>query len=241
MRSLKNLSIVAYTASLFALGSTNAATIFALNDFESGLGVWTANSVSSTGLYIHQTQLQPADDTTTNFAAGGSRAASLGKGGGTITSSLVNLSGGGASETLTIDLDFVWHNGTSTRRAYVEFSADNGTSWYTIAMMQIGAAGASTNKVAYSGAVTLTEGTSSVTRTGNLSAPTSFTGMVTYNGTAFGSSSLVRVRNLASAGADARIFIDNLEVTSTIPEPASLALLGLGSLLIGSGLMRRRS
>ena len=197
------------------------ATSIPLNDFETALDPWVPNSVATTGLYIHQTQLQPADDTATNFAAAGSRAASLGKSGGAIVSPALDLSGGGDTESLTVDLDFVWHNGSTTRRAFVEYSNDGGTNWFTVAMMQIGAASAGSNKTAYSGTVTIKEGTSAVTRTGNFAAVT-LTGHVAWNSSArFTNNSKVRIRNLASAGADARLFIDNLSVASTIVPPVA--------------------
>jgi len=186
-------------------------------NFEEGLDPWTPNSVSSTGLYIHQTQLQPSDDTTTNFATSGTRAASLGKSGGTITSPTLDLSGGGASETLTINLDYVWHNGTTTRRCFVEVSFDGGGTWFGLANIQTG--GDVSNKVSYFGTVTITEGVSGANLSGGTFKSSNVPNL--YNGTAFTNNTLVRVRNSASAGADARIFIDNIEVASSIEPPIS--------------------
>ena len=223
-----------------------AATTLISDDFETSLGGWTAAAASS-GRYVHTTALQPADDLTTNFATGtsgtnfttgGSAAASIGKGGGTLTSAVLDLSSGGSSETITVSFDFVLHNGTSTRRSYVQYSNDNGGSWFTVAMMQLGAGGASANKVSYDGSVTFTEGSSTVVRTGAFAAPVSFTGMLTYAGAAFTNQSLIRIINLSSAGADARLFVDNIAVVSSIPEPRAALLGGIGLLLM---LRRRRA
>lgn len=232
---------------LLSLPAAHGATVIPLNDFESGLGVWTAAGASS-GLYIATTTLQIAGDTTTNFATGisgtnfttgGTRAASIGKGGGTLTSSAFDVSGGGAGESITINLDFVLNEGTSTRRSYLEYSNNNGVSWFTIAMIQLGAGqtgfAASTNKVSYDGSVTFTEGSSTISRTGSLALPVSAPNGF-YVGAAFSSTSKFRVINNSSAGADARLFVDNVEVLSSIPEPRAALLGGLGLL----ALLRRR-
>ncbi len=243
MKSIIALNaVVALTATI---PQSQAATVFALNNFESSLGIWTAGGTSS-GRYVATSTLQPTDDTTTNFAtgtsgtnftSGGTGAASVGKSGGTLTSTVADLSGGGASETLTINFDFVLHNGSSTRRSYVEYSNDGGTNWFTLAMMQVGAASVA-NKISYSGSVTITEGSSTVTRSGSIASPNLYTGAVSYNGSAFTNNSKIRIINQSSAGADARLFIDNLEVLSSaaIPEPSS-ALLGVMGIM---AILRRR-
>lgn len=235
----KTLLTTAIISSFCGMVTTDAATVIALNGFETNLNGWTASGASS-GRYVHQTLLQPADDTTTNFASTDNGAASIGKAGGRLTSTVVDLSGGGSSETITINLNFMWHNGTSTRRAFVDYSNDGGTSWFSLAMMQIGSAGAAANKTSYTGSVTITEGSSSVTRTGNLAASNlaSNAGTTAYNGAAFTNNSVFRVINNGSAGADVRLFVDDLEVTTSIviPEPSTVLLGGIGALL----LFRRR-
>jgi hypothetical protein len=197
-------------------------TGIALAGFETSLSPWIPNSIASTGRYSSAAPklLQPTDDTTTNFAATGNGAASIGKAGGEIVSPALDLSAGGTNENLTLSLSFVLHNGSSTRRSFIDYSRDGGTNWFTIAMMQIGAAGAASNKTIYSGTVRITEGSSTVTRTGNLDA-VNLTGHAPWAGAAFTNNSKLRIRNLGSASADVRLFVDNLAVTTSIAAPPS--------------------
>lgn len=204
----------------FETAVVTSPTGIALNGFESALSPWVANSIASTGRYIHTTQHQPADDTTKNFSSAGNGAASLGKAGGEIVSPVLDLSTGGTSENLTLSLSFVMHNGSTTRRSFIDYSRDGGATWFTIAMMQLGAVSASANKTIYSGTVKITEGSSSVTRTGNLDA-VNLAGHTAWAGAAFTSNSKLRIRNLGSATADVRLFVDNLAVTSSIAAPPS--------------------
>jgi hypothetical protein len=204
----------------FETAVVTAPTGIATAGFESSLSPWVPNAIASTGRYNHLTLLQPADDTTKNFASIGNGAASLGKAGGEIVSPALDLSGGGTTENLTLSVSFVLHNGSSTRRAFIDYSRDGGANWFTIAMMQIGAAGAGSNKTIYSGTVRIAEGSSAVTRTGNLDA-VNLTGHTPWAGAAFTNNSKLRIRNLMSASVDARVFVDNLSVTSSIAAPPS--------------------
>lgn len=224
---------------LFALILTSSASfgsLIPLENFESGLGSWTPNAVGNTGHYVHQVTLQPTDDTGTNFASGGTGAASLGKSGGIMLSPVFDLTGGGATESITFNWDHVWHNGTTTRRGDLELSLDGGSNWFRLATMQVG--GSRVNKAVLSASVTVTEGTNGAAISGDILPQNAGTA---YNGSAFTSTTVFRLTNRASAGADARIFVDNLEVLTTvtvIPEPGSFGLGLLGAVLV-AGLRRR--
>lgn len=211
----------------------NAAVIIQLNNFESNITPWTATG-TSTGQYIATTTLQPAGAPTTNFAPNGSGAVRLGQSGGTITSGTLALAGGGTSESITISFGLLFYNGSTTRRGNVEFSNDNGSTWFRLATLQTG--GATSNLTAYSGSVTINEGSTTVSRSGNI---LSNNGGTAYNGSAFSNTSMIRINNLGSAGGDGfNIFIDDLQVTTTapVPEPSAALLGAIGSLL----LIRRR-
>jgi hypothetical protein len=231
-------------AAAFAMGSiasANAATIFAAEGFETDLGSWnvgsrgTVSGNNDTGLYDFNTGGTPVNGPTgqdaSNFATTGDGAFRLENGNATLLSDLFDVSGGGAAESITIGLDLKGYRTQTTRRANVEYSNDNGTSWFRVATLT-GGTGTLTN--AGSGQVTLTEG-GGVSASGSLSTSnlTSLPGGTAYSGQAFGSQSLIRF--IYDTNNDNRsLFIDNLIVSTTVvPEPGSLALLGLGGLMIG--------
>lgn len=225
---IKSKCLITYCGALLLTGQASAAVTLLDTDFDSGsLSPWTVNVFALTGLYQHNTLLQPAG--TTNYATSGDYAVSLNKGGGTMTTGSFDLTAGTAAESITIELAAEWLNGTTTRRTYLEMSLDGGTNWFWLATLQ------ATNGT---GSLTLTEGSSTVSRSGIML--TNNPSGTAWNGSAFTDDMVFRYRNLSSAGADVRIFIDDTVITSTIPapvpEPSSALLGGLGLL----AMLRRR-
>jgi uncharacterized protein (TIGR03382 family) len=212
------------TGCLALLASSATAATLINTDFESGsISPWTVNSVANTGLYQHNVQLQPTG--TVNYATSGDFAVSLAKSGGTMTSTIFDLSAGGLDESITLDLSAVWINATSTRRTFIETSLDGGTNWFWLATLQ---------QDAGAGSLTFGEGSSSVTRSGIMRATSAST--TAWDGSAFTDQMVIRIRNQASAGADVRIFVDDTVVSTTVPEPSAALLGGLGLV----ALLRRR-
>ncbi len=159
---MKKINYAILVSGMALVGSAQAATIFATETYESGLGIWTANAVGSTGLYEQNVSLQPASTTHNYSSAGGTHGASLGKSGGSITSTITDLSSGGVAESLTVNFDFQLINGSSTRRGQIQYSNDGGASWFGLARIQTGSG--ISNSTEYSGSVTITEGSTTVTR-----------------------------------------------------------------------------
>ena len=223
-------------ATLFAAGSAQAFTILPSEDFETSndLGPWTQTAGSVFYYNFTGAVDQPAGKDGINFASGGTGAVDLRKSGGEITSSVLTLDSDDNPD-LTIDLDYVYLNGSTTRRTWGEISLDGGTSWMGLFLMQTGSGVA--NETSYGASVTITEGVAGVSL-GDTSK-TYNGGQPLYDGSAFTDTTLIRFRNGGGAGADLRIFLDNIEVTSTagVPEPGSLALMGLGGLMM---IKRRR-
>jgi len=234
-------AIIATTTIAVSSTSANAATVFAAEGFESGLGDWNIDSVvgtpsanNDTGLYDFNTGGTPINGPTgqdaTNFATTGDGAFRLENGRAILISNVFDLTAGGATESLTINLDRIGYRIQSTRRGYVEYSNDNGTTWFRVAMFSSGGG---------SGTATITEGTSGTSTSGSLFSGSLLNDIgtgpgVAYAGQAFGNQSLIRFIYNVGTNDNRSQFIDNLEVTTTapIPEPGSLALLGLGGLLV---------
>jgi len=202
-----------------ALGiiSANGATTLVSSDFETGLGAWTTSTGAS--LYTFSSGH--------NYASGGNGAANLPKSGGTIT-----LTDGLPLATqdytsITISFDYQRQNATTTRFLVVEYAAD-GTNFTELARRATG-----TNQTVFSASITLTEDADhSVTGDMNLSNAAFLP--------AFTDTAKFRFRDISSAGADVRSYVDNITITGTpdfiIPEPSAALLGGLGALL----LLRRR-
>lgn len=216
--------LIAAAATVIPFGALKAATTLIDTNFDSGsLGPWTVNSTALTGLYQHNTLLQPAN--TVNYATSGDYAVSLNKAGGAMTSGSFDLSGGSGNESITISLSAKWINGSTTRRTFLELSLDGGTNWFWLATLQ---------NTDGAGSLTVSEGSSTVSRAGIMGVNNaSFTA---WDGSTFTDDVVFRYRNTASAGADVRIFVDDTVITTTIPEPTTAILGGLGFLM----LLRRR-
>jgi len=223
------------------LTASNAATIFATEGFESGLGNWnigsrgTVSVNNDTGLYNFTGPVN-SPDALTNFATTGTGAFRLENGFATLVSDVFDASAGGAGEAITINLSFTGWRTQTTRRGNIEYSNDNGASWLRVATFT----GLTTSGYANAGfgTVTITEG-GGLSASGSLSTSnlTTLPGGTAYSGEAFGSQSLIRF--IYDTQNDNRsIFIDNLVVTTTapIPEPTAALLGSLGALL----LLRRR-
>jgi hypothetical protein len=238
-----NKTTLAIAAAVGSLASANAATIFATEGFESGLGIWsvgsrgTVSANNDSGLYDYNGGIGVnSPDNATNYATTGEGAFRLENGFATLESSIFDVTAGGAAESITLNFDLsAGFNTQSTRRAKVEYSNDNGTNWFRVADFSSNATG--------SGSVTFTEG-ATFSHTGfftstSLNQDLLGTGVTAiYAGEAFGSQSRVRV--IFDKENDNRsMFIDDIEVTTTaaVPEPSSAALLGLAGLAL---ILRRR-
>lgn len=216
-----NKTILAIAVAMGSCVSANAVTILIDNDFEGSLEDWSATGGTSYYTY----GVLPDH----NYASGGTGAANLPKSGGglTLTSGLPLDTQ--AYTSITISFDYQWMNGTTTRRLNVEYAAD-GSTFTVLGRLTSGNSGG--NESIASGSVTLLEGTDH-----------SVTGMSIQNTgflPSFTDTAKFRFTDIASAGADVRVYVDNVLITGTpdfIPEPTTFALLGLGGLAL---VLRRR-
>lgn len=233
----KSMFIAVLSSVLLMATTSQGAVVLALETFETpnDFGVWTPTIQGTlTRYYNFPGTDQPSGASTVNFSApGGTGAVDLRKGGGQLTSPIIPLDTY-ESPDLTISAYVSIHNGTTTRRTSWEISFDGGNNWITLGLTQTGGgSNLVNNQPALPASITITEGVSGGVKNANL------IGANNYAGQAFTDQTVIRFTNTGSAGADYRQFYDNLEVTSSvvIPEPASLMLLGLGSLAM---LARRR-
>ncbi len=206
-------------SSLLLAGYSNAATVLVSDNFETSLGSWSTSGGAT--LYTYS-------GTGHNYASGGSGAANLPKAGGAITlTNALPLLDTATDDFVTISFDWQRLNATTTRFLNLEYAAD-GVNFTTLARHATG-----TNATIFSGSVTLTKnanGTVSHAVGGNLgiqngSAVLSFTDTAKF-----------RIIDTSSAGADVRSYVDNISITSSIPEPTTALLSSLGLL----ALFRRR-
>jgi hypothetical protein len=204
----------------FTASSATAATTLVSSDFEGSLGAWTISGGAT--LYTYSTG--------TNYATTGNGAANLPKSGGTITLTDALLLHTQGYTSITVGFNFTWLNGTTTRFLNVEYAA-NGTTFVNIGKLTSG----NGTTGAYS-SITITEG-SSVGAGTNIN-----TSSFAYNGAAFADTAKFRFSDVATAGADVRVFVDNIVIsgspTYVVPEPRAALLGGLGLLML---LRRRRS
>lgn len=113
---------------LAALAGSASAAVLVSDGFEGSLGNWTGSADAT--LYTYD------GVAATNFATTGTGAVSLNTGGFngsnplTLTNTLA-LDTGGAT-FVTIDFDYTWSGGSSTRFFWVEYSSNGGTNWTTV-------------------------------------------------------------------------------------------------------------
>ena len=123
----------------------------------------------------------------------------------TATTPTLDLTGG---TTATISGDYQWDGSAYGRYFYIDYSSDGGTSWDKIY--------------------------TSVQGHGNQGQPQTFSVTLNAPTYAFSNESQFKFYGKISSGPAVNANIDNVVVTSdaAVPEPASLALLGLGGLLL---------
>lgn len=221
--------------------SSSAAVVFAAEDFETDLGVWSIVGVGSR--YTLNDATQPTSTTdganTNNYAASGTSAARIRNGGGTTTpnsvvSSIFDISSGGVNESITISMNYEYYRGQGTRRGVVELSNDGGTSWMAIAGHQ-SSSNLYIDDPSLSGTVTIFE---DGTRNSGGNFTTSNTSPTS---SIFTDQMQVRITfDRGNSDNGRTMYIDDLGVSASvapIPEPSSTALLGLGGLAF---ILRRR-
>ncbi len=200
--------------------SSHAATILVSSTFEGSLGAWTASGGAS--LYTFSSG--------SNFASTGNGAANLPKSGGTITLTDALPLNTQLYTSVTIGFNYEWLNGTTTRFLEIQYAAD-GSTFTTLARLSSGNGGTGGNPGSLS--ITLLEGTDHTISGSGTIQNTSF--LPSFTDTA-----KFRFVDNASAGADVRVFVDDILITGSpdfmIPEPSSALLGGLGLLC----LLRRR-
>ncbi len=217
-----NKTLLAIAVAVGSIASANAATTLISSDFEGSLGDWTASA--GTSLYTYGGLPDH------NYASGGTGAANLPKSGGTLTLTDALLLDTQGYTSITIGFDYQWMNGTSTRRLNIEYAAD-GVTFTTLGRLTSGTSGG--NEMIASGTITLLEDTDHSVTGGMQIQNTGF--LPSFTDTA-----KFRFVDIASAGADVRVYVDNVTITGTpdfVPEPSTTALLGLGGLAL---ILRRR-
>jgi hypothetical protein len=206
---------------IFPIGSIQAATTLVSSTFEGSLGAWTYSGTAGGGLYTFSSG--------TNYASAGNGAADLPKNGGTITLTDALPLDTQSYTSITVGFNYVWLNGSTTRRLNLDYSAD-GTTWTTLVYVTSGNGGAPGNPGTLS--VTLIEGSDHTISGAGTIQNTAF--LPSFTDTA-----KFRFQDVGSAGADLRVYVDNITITGTpeyVPEPRAALLGGLGMLM----LLRRR-
>lgn len=199
----------------------HAATTLVSSDFEGSLGAWTASTGAS--LYTY-------GGSGNNFASSGDGAANLPKSGGTITLTNALPLASQAYTSVTISFQYEWLNGTTTRFLEILYAAD-GATFTSLARVSSG-----------NGGTGGTPGSLSITLTENLDHTISGSGTILNTSfmPAFLDTAKFRFTDNASAGADVRVYVDNVLITGSpdfiVPEPSTALLGGLGMLC----LLRRR-
>ncbi len=229
-------SAITAIACLFAaVASLSAATVLVSDDFESGFGNWSADGLRAT----HYTYAGVPD---TNYASNGNGAivltgpagSDLGPSYMELTSSLALVSGGFTD--VTISFNDIFESGSSTRKPNVEYSVDGGANWILLGEWDVvdnGPGGvAGVNGDMRSSSIALTPGSAPV-----FSEPSAWDFRSSANVLAFTDNVTFRIGAMAS-NTGHRVYIDDLVISSSIPEPSVTLLGGLGILLL---LRRRRS
>ena len=201
------------------ISCARAATTLVSSTFEGSLGAWTASTGAS--LYSYASG--------SNYASTGNGAANLPKAGGTITLTDALPLDTQAYTSITIGFSYEWLNGTSTRFLDIQYAA-NGTTFTTLA--RITSSNGGTGGTPGFLSITLLEGTDHTISGSGTIQNTSF--LPSFTDTA-----KFRFVDTASAGADVRVFVDDITITglpTLVPEPRAALLGGLGML----ALLRRR-
>lgn len=211
----------AATISIFGAScfSGYSATTLVSSDFEGSLGAWSTSTGAS--LYTYTTG--------SNYASTGNGAANLPKASGTITLTNPLLLDTQLYTTVTLSFNYEWLNGTTTRFLNIDYAAD-GSSFTTLVRVSSGNGG--TGGTPGSLSITLSEGTDhSISGSGAIQN-TAFL-------PAFLDTAKFRFMDTASAGADVRVYVDDIVITGSptfVPEPAAALLGSLGLL----AMLRRR-
>ena len=207
-------------AFLLASAPSDAATILTSDGFESGIGNWSLPDPTPDEGEPQKASLYTYSGSGTNFATTGNGAVQVGTNG---KRSLVQLASGlnlGTNEatSVTISGDYIWSTTQSiqTRFFMIDYSLNSGTSWSHTENSNSGWIKIKTSATETAGDFTKTLTEASVP------------------GGAFADGVLFRIRGKADSGPTISVYFDNLviEGEGVIPEPGSLALLGLGGLLI---------
>ncbi len=151
-------------ATMFAATCANGATTLVSSTFESGLDSWQVSTQA--GHYVHNVTNQPAD--TNNYAAGGTGAVRINGASRTLTipAPLALATGGYTSVTVSFDDQFF--NGSSSRRAQLQYSSDGGTSWFILGGWDTSESPNGLNNSTRTASATLTPGPSNfLSRTGS--------------------------------------------------------------------------
>jgi uncharacterized protein (TIGR03382 family) len=128
---------------------------------------------------------------------------------------------------VTISFDWQRQNASTTRFLNLEYSSD-GINFITLARHATGA-----NESIFSSSVTLTKQSDGTVKHSVLGSMVIQNEASTFS---FTEDAKFRFVDTSSAAADVRSYVDNIEITSSIPEPSSALLGGLGAL----ALLRRR-
>lgn len=197
--NLMKMGLILVTGMLAA--TLQAADVLITNNFDTGsLQDWTASGGAT--LYTYTSGI--------DYSSSTPRAANLPKSSGTITLTSPLLLASKGYTSITITFNYKWLNGTTTRYLNVEYAAD-GVTFTKLASLTSG------NQGSQPASITLIKNTDHTVvnmAIQNNSFLPSFTDTAKF-----------RFQDTASAGADVRVYVDNIVITA-IPEyvePPTLA------------------